>query len=148
MASFELRIHGPHPTGSFINGLCLLAVSAIVSACGGGDDGIACTAEARTSVLLTVVDELNAPLPGVAVTYQVNGATAQSQACESNGRCAIAVEVSGVFSITASKAGYTSISGTATVTRDECHVNTERLTLTLRPAAQSSQARVVLRQSV
>ena len=132
------------PIGRFVNLLCLIGLSA-VSACGGGDEGItpssppipstACTTEARTSVLLTAVDHLNAPLPGVNVLYQVNGGTVQNQACESTGTCAIAFEVSGVFSITASKVGYTPASGTVTVTRDECHVITERLTLTLRPGA-------------
>ena len=117
-----------------MNVLCILFVSG-VSACGGGkEDSIVCTTEARTSLLLTVVDQLNAPLPGVNVTYQVNGGTAQSQACEATGKCAIAFEVSGVFSIAASKAGYTTAPGTVTVTRGVCHVTTESLTLTLRSA--------------
>ena len=114
--------------------MCMLFVSAVNACGGGGDDGIACTAEARTSVLLTVVDQLNVPLPGVNVTYQVNGGATQIQACETTGRCAIAFEVSGTFSIAASKAGYTPASGTVTVTRDACHVITESLTLTLRSA--------------
>ena len=130
----ELKKRELEPTSRFMNVLCMLFVLA-VSACGGGEeDGIVCTTEARTSVLLTVVDRLNAPLPGVNVTYQVNGGAGQSQACEASGKCAIAFEVSGVFSITASKAGYTTASGTVTVTRDVCHVTTESLTLTLRSA--------------
>lgn len=128
-------MHGARAPGRFVHILCLLAVSAMASACGGADAGFACTTEARTSVLLTVVDQLGAPLPGVSVRYQVDAGSAQSQACESNGVCAIAFEVSGVFSISATKVGYTSPSGTVTVTRDECHVNTERLTLTLLPGA-------------
>lgn len=131
------------PTGKFLNVLCLLALSA-VSACGGGDDGIApsppiasipCTTELRTSVVLTVVDQFNAPLSGVNVRYQVNGGAAQNQVCESTGSCAIAFEVGGVFLITASKVGFTPASGMVTVNRDVCHVITESLTLTLRPGA-------------
>ena len=117
-----------------MNALCLIFISAVSACGGGGDDGIACTAEARTSVLLTVVDQLNVPLPGVNVTYQVNGGATQSQRCEITGKCPIAFEVSGVFSIAASKAGYTPASGMVTVSRDVCHVSTESLILTLRSA--------------
>jgi hypothetical protein len=74
-------------------------------------------------------------LPDVTVNQQVNGRATQSQLSEPSGTCTIALEVSGVFSITASKTGYRASSGTVTVTRDECHVHTERLTLTLQPAA-------------
>lgn len=106
-----------------------------LSACGGSaDEGIACTTEARTSVLLTVVDQLNVALPGVKVIYQVNGGVAQSQLCEPTGKCAIAFETSGIFLIMASKTGYTSASGMVTVTRDVCHVITESLSLTLSAA--------------
>lgn len=137
MANPEQRMRGARAPSRSVHILCLLAVAAMASACGGGGgyDGIACTTEARTSVLLTVVDQLGAPLPGVTVMYQVNAGNAQSEACDSNGTCAIAFEVSGVFSITATKVGYTSPSGMVTVTRDECHVITERLTLTLLRAA-------------
>lgn len=118
--------------------LCLLALSA-VSACGSGSNGtnneIVCTTEARASVLLTVVDSHNLPLADVDVTYQVDGGTIQSHACDAGGSCAIAFEVSGVFSISVSKAGYTPAAGSVTVTRDVCHVKTESLTLMLRPAA-------------
>lgn len=133
MENQPLNLHKAHPESMFRNILCLFALSAL-NACGGGEDGIACTTEARPSVLLTVVDQLNAPLPNVTVSYQVNGGTAQSQVCEPTGSCSIAFEVSGVFSISASKTGYRPASGSVTVTRDVCHVNTERLTLIPRAA--------------
>ena len=130
----KLKKRELEPTNRFMRVLCMLFVSA-VSACGGGqEDVILCTTEARSSVLLTVVDQLNAPLSGVHVTYKVNGGAVQSQICESTGTCAIAFEVSGVFSIDASKAGYTTASSTVTVSRDVCHVNTESLTLILQSA--------------
>lgn len=123
---------------SFIHSLVPLTLSALVSACGGGDLGdglVVCTTEARTSVLVTVVDQVGAPLPGVTVSYRVDGGAAQSQPCDVSGACPLAFEVSGVFTFTASKLGYTSPSRTVTVKRDACHVVTERVTLTLIPAA-------------
>ena len=111
---------------------CLFAVLAALGGCGGGSgggseggsgetDGIVCTAEARSSVLLTVVNQANVTLTDVSVTYQVNGGTSQNQTCESGAACTIGYEVAGTFSITAAKSGYSPASDTVTVTRNECH---------------------------
>ena len=137
VVSHEQRTNGARAPSRSVHILCLLAVAAIASACGGGNasDGIACTTEARTSMVLTVVDQFGAPLPGVTAMYRANAGNAQSEACDSNGKCTIAFEVGGVFAITAAKVGHTSTSATVTVTRDACHVITERLTLTLLRAA-------------
>ena len=115
--------------------LTLLTLSLLTTACGGGSGGdtLACTTEARPSVLLTVVDPQRAPLAGATATFQVNGGSAQTQLCDANGLCALAFELAGEFSISASKAGYLPATGTLRVSRDECHVITARLTLTLRP---------------
>lgn len=112
------------------------ALALLMTACGGGStaDGLACIAEARPSVLLTVVDPQNAPLAGVTASFQVNGGSAQSQACDANGLCALALDLAGEFSISASRSGYLPASGTLRVSRDTCNVITARLTLTLRPA--------------
>jgi hypothetical protein len=119
-----------------VSTLGVLVLCALVAACGGGggggDAGVVCTLEARSSVALTVLDASGAPLPGVTVTYQVNGGPTQSQACESNGTCSIGFEVSGTFNLAAAKAGYITNTTAVTVNRDACHVLTERLTLTLR----------------
>jgi hypothetical protein len=125
---------------SFIRTLAPLVLAALVSACGGGsgdgsDEPVVCTTEARTSVLLMVIDQVGAPLPGVTASYRVDGGAAQSQPCNASGACPLAFEVSGVFAFTASKPGYTSQSGTVTVKRDACHVITERVTLALTRAA-------------
>lgn len=128
MANSKPRMLSPQTARRLICILGLLVIGALVSACGGGG---ACTAELRTSVLVTVVDQFSAPLSGVTVTYQVNGGTTQSQAHEFNGTYGIAFEVSGLFTIAASKPGYTTSSGSVTVNRDECHVITERITLML-----------------
>ena len=108
MKNSEHRQHVRYATHRFINMLGLFALFLAVSACGGGSDGLdglVCTTEARTSVVLTVVDQVGTTLPGVAVSYQVNGGPALGQVCDLTGVCQIAFEVSGVFAITASKAG-------------------------------------------
>jgi hypothetical protein len=130
---------------SALHAACLFAVLAALGGCGGGTGGgsaggsaggnggtggIACTAGLRASVLLTVVDQANVTLPGVSVSYQVNGGPSQNQPCES-GVCTVGYGVAGTFSITAAKIGYSPASGTVTVTQGECEVNTESLTLRL-----------------
>lgn len=85
-------------------------------------------------MLLTVVDQAGVTLPGVSVSYQVDGGPIQNQTCES-GSCFVGFEVAGTFSITAAKNGYSPASGTITVTRDVCHVHPEPLTLRLTPVA-------------
>ena len=103
--------------------------------CGRGDTTF-CTADLRTSVVLTVVDNANAPLAGATVSYQVDGGAGSSLVCDfpgATGVCGLGQEIAGAFSIVVSKAGYTSASGSVTVARDECHVITERLTLVLTP---------------
>jgi hypothetical protein len=111
----------------------ILAIPTLV-ACGGGEEVRFCTAEARTSVQLTIVDPVGASLSDFTVTYRVDNGAAKSMSCNIFQPCPIEFEVSGVFTITAEKAGYKPSSGTVAVTRDECHVSTERLTLTLMPA--------------
>ncbi|WP_396267225.1 hypothetical protein [Ideonella sp.] len=106
-----------------------------LSACGGGDDEGACTAEARVSVVLSIVDDLNAPVAAADVSYRVDGGAAQTLVCGASGACNIANEISGVFAVSASKSGYLPASGTVTVNRDACHVITQKLTLTLKRAS-------------
>lgn len=111
----------------------LVAVTFMLSSCGGSQtDDVICTAEARTSVMLTVVDALNNKLPDVSVNYSVNNAAMKQQECDVNGVCSLEFEVLGEFNMTASKSGYESASAKVNVTRSECHVNTERVVLTLK----------------
>lgn len=117
-----------------IKSLCLSVLLAL-SACGGGeDDAVACATEARVSVALTVVDDLNAPVAAADVSYRVDGGAAQTLVCGSSGTCNLAYELSGAFAVSASKSGYLPASGTVTVNRDVCNVVTQKLTLTLKRA--------------
>lgn len=111
--------------------LVLLATSAALVACGGGND-TACTSEARSSVMLTVLDTLGLPMRGYDVAFQIDKGSVQKITCESSDACAITYEQSGVFSMTVSKPGFNSTSLDVTVSRDECHVMTQRVTLTLK----------------
>lgn len=105
----------------------------MLSACGASQtDDVVCTAEARASVMLTVVDAKNNKLPDVSVSYSVDKASPKMLICEPNGECVLEYEVPGEFLITASKAGYLPAASTVKVTRGACHVNTERVVLTLK----------------
>lgn len=86
---------------------------------------------------LSVVDSNNNGLPDVSISYQVNGGAVNTQACGPNGTCAIGEDLSGDFSITATKQGYASNSGAVTVGADRCHVRPERLTIVLQTTAQA-----------
>lgn len=111
----------------------VLAATVLLYACSSGQsDDLLCTTEARASVMLTVVDANNTSLPDVSVSYSIDEASPKTQICDSNGACVLEYEVPGEFSITASKAGYLPAASTVKVKRGACHVNTERVTLTLK----------------
>ena len=114
--------------------LILLISSAVLSACGSGKSGddVVCTAEARSSVSLTVLDSLGLPMRAYDVAYQIDKGATQNISCNTSGACAIEYEKNGVFSMTVSKPGFNPTSLDVTVTRDACHVNTQNITLTLK----------------
>lgn len=102
----------------------VLMSAALLSACGGGDEVVLCTAEARTSVMVTPVDTQGRALTGVMVSYRVDGGAVFTLTCDT--RCAVGVERAGSFSLTASKTGYATVTSTIQVLADVCHVQTER----------------------
>lgn len=114
-------------------------MASLTASCGGlgEEDGIACTTEVRTSVIVHVVDQAGVPLAGATVTYRVDGGTEQAATCHQTlAACTdfqAGQELSGEFGITARRAGFLPASATVTVDRDVCHVQTQQLTLTLRP---------------
>jgi hypothetical protein len=116
--------------------LLLATVALFVSACGGGSnsDGVACTLEARASVIINAVDPGAAPIASAVVTYQINGGPLQTENCPAVGVCSVGSEQSGRFKLTVSKTGYMSQSTEIQVNADECHVLTERVTVVLRRA--------------
>lgn len=108
-----------------------------LSACGGGTEteGVACTTEVRTSVLVNAVDTSSAPIPSASVTYQINDGPAQIVVCPVSGACPVGAEQAGRFKLTVSKVGYVSAAAGVQVNRDVCHVFTEQVTVVLRKAS-------------
>lgn len=111
----------------------IVAVCATLTACSNGNssDKLACTMEARSSVDLTVLDTLGLPLQSYDVSFQVDAGATQKINCNTSDSCPIEYEKSGVFSITVSKPGFNSASREVTVSKDACHVITQRVTFTL-----------------
>lgn len=119
-----------------VHRVAAVALLVVLDGCGSGDGQIICTTEARPSVVLTVIDNANAPLSGVTVSYQVDGGAVMTLTCDSPWAvavCDLGRETAGSYSIVAMKAGYASATATVFVDRDECHVITERVTLALTP---------------
>lgn len=93
-----------------------------------------CNDLAVASVNVIVRDATGAPVSGARVDYTVDGG--ELEACDDlgDGSYVCGYEVSGMFSITAVE-GTNEATDQVTVTRDECHVNPEVLTLTLMPGS-------------
>ncbi len=131
---------GPKSRLGVRHSITVLAVASglLVSACGGdggaAGDGVVCTTEVRTSVLITVVDATAAPIPSAVVSYQINGGPAQSLVCPAAWACPVGLEQAGSFSLTVGKLGFVTVAATVQVNRDVCHVQTEQLRVVLRAA--------------
>lgn len=95
----------------------------------------ACTADARSSISLTVTDESGGTVEGVTATYTVDGG--EEEDCESWGgdSFACAFERAGTFELRVAALGYESHSETIEVASDECHVITEVVEVALTPLA-------------
>lgn len=98
------------------------------------DEPRACTDLAAASVNVILKDSKGAPVSGARVDYSVDGGT--PRACDDldDGSYVCGYEITGVFSIVAVE-GRDEASGSVTVTRGECHVNPQVLTLTLMPGS-------------
>lgn len=120
---------------------CRLLVSvlaAIAVGCGGKvDDAVVCTAEVRWSVVVTIVDDAGAPLPGATVSWRVDGGPPQAASCigvpVGCSTFFAGEEVSGEFTITAEKPGSRTATAHVTVQRDVCHVITREVVMVLTP---------------
>lgn len=104
---------------------------------------VACTAEARASVSVTVADAAGAPLGGAVVTWQVDGGPPQPADCvdfePGPGGCARFVagwEVPGTIRVAAAKPGFRAAAATVVVEMDAagCHVVGREVELRLLPA--------------
>jgi GAF domain-containing protein len=118
----------------------LLALALVPLLPGCGKEAIVCTGNVADSVDIQVVDEQGNNVPDARVTYRLNGGSEQQARCVSpisaGGACsrwAAGQEETGDFVIQATSAdGTRHAEGQASVDRNECHVNTQQLQLTLR----------------
>jgi len=113
----------------------MVAAVQTVAGCGGGDENIACTDEARSSVTVAVVDAAGATVTDAQVQFSVDGAAAQNCDAPSPGvvdTYTCGYEIEGHFVITATRAASTGMA-TVDVAANECHVAGREVTLTLSP---------------
>ncbi len=117
----------------------VLAVSAVLSACSPLPGQGFCTLEARASVQVTVVDARGTPQPDARVTFTLNGSPELQALCngsqQAQGNCDTWVtgyEQPGEYVITATSAdGQRTVRQSVSVDEDDCHVETQTVTLTL-----------------
>lgn len=122
----------------------LVASSLLLSACGGDTDdtgssgGVACTTEARASVQVTVVDVMGVAVLDATVTFSVDGGAEEDAECvrtAAAGGCeewVAGFEQAGAFVVRAESAdGAAKDEESVKVTKGECHVTTQTVTLTL-----------------
>lgn len=111
-------------------------LAALLLGCGDGNEGnngTACTEEARSSVMAKVVDGAGAAVTDAMVTYTVDGGA--SKTCDSvamDGNYVCGYEEAGAFVVTATKGAMTATQNVTIVkTADGCHVEGQSITLTL-----------------
>jgi hypothetical protein len=116
----------------------VLAVSAVLSACALPGERF-CTLEARASVQVNVVDPRGNPVRDARVTFTLNGSAEQQALCngseQTQGNCDTWVtgyEQPGDYVITVTSAnGQRTTRQSVSVGEDECHVQSQTVTLTL-----------------
>ena len=119
--------------------LLVLVVAAVSPLAGCILSNSSCTDEARTSVVVTVVDGAGQPVNDAKVTYTIDGGPEKvadcypgpgASGCDS---WSAGVEESGTFLITPSSAERSLVAArTVDVGEEGCHVATESVTLTLK----------------
>ena len=96
----------------------------------GGTSDIGCTAEARASVQVEVLDESGAVVPEASLTYDAGDGPV---ACEEmpDGVHVCGWEVAGTLHIVAEAEGFVAAETDVEVTSDVCHVTTEQIQMVL-----------------
>jgi hypothetical protein len=109
-----------------------LTSSAVLST--GCQEPISCTTEARTSIVLEVVDAETGEDVDAMVTFQVDGEASQ-EALRSGSEYYLGEEEEGTFVVTVSVDGYETMMREYEVTSGECHVMTVETTIELTRSA-------------
>ena len=112
---------------------CALIVFPFSGLLGCGTDSVGCTLEARSSVMVKVVDAMGAPVTDAMVTFSHEGGAAEN--CENllmDGSYTCGYERDGAITVTATKGADTKMQTvTVSKTEDGCHVVGQSITLTL-----------------
>jgi hypothetical protein len=118
----------------FLRLTCFGALILPFAGCGLADHS--CSLEARTSLVLWVVDAETGDAVDATVTYLVDG-EAPSEPPDRGvvGQHYLGLEEEGTFEVTASADGYESVTREYEVTADECHVMTAEETIELPPSS-------------
>jgi hypothetical protein len=115
--------------------LLCFALTLVAAAPAGCEEPISCTAEARTSVVLTITDaETGEEVEEATVTVLIDGEESNEVETFGSGRYLLGVERDGTFEVTVSAAGYESVTNEYEVTADECHVTTVEDAVALVPS--------------
>lgn len=116
----------------------LIVILAFVG-CSSSNSPVNCTQEARSSVVLKIIDEdTGQVLPQAWVAFSVDGEPQETIHCDNDsqglgycGALVLAYEVDGIFEMIVSSTGYTDATRTVTISKDECHVIGQNLTIAM-----------------
>lgn len=100
----------------------------------GCEEPINCTAELRTSVVLSVVDAETGEDVAAMVTLLIDGVASSDVSEGAPGQYQLGSEQDGTFEVTVSADGYAPVTTKYEVTADECHVMTVEDTIELVPS--------------
>lgn len=109
----------------------LLPFGLLIFTAGCPQSETACTDDVRSSITLNVVDESGAAIDSATATYSVDGAAVEDCEAYGNGSIACGLELSGDFTVTVDADGFDPETIIQTVAKNECHVITEVLDITL-----------------
>ena len=114
---------------------CLIAGLSVapLAAC---NEPVNCTADARTSLILTVVDaDTGDPVTTAEVAFTIDGdGPFQPQWQEAGAKFPLGMEAAGTFEVTVTAEGYMTLVEQFEIDEDECHVITEEATVELVPS--------------
>ena len=119
--------------------LAMLFPFSVVVVAAGCPTTTECTAEARSSISLTIVDDAGMQITDAIASYSVDGGAVRD--CEGFGGGALVCgwEEAGEFTVTVDALGYGAKTFTQMVEADECHVVTEVVELVLSPIDCTAQ---------
>ncbi len=123
--------------GDMYRYLACFLVGSFLAPLAGCDEPVTCTADSRTSLIVTVVDaETGEPVDTAKVEFTVDGdGPFMPQWKEAGAKFPLAMETTGTFEVTVVADGYETAVEEFEIDADECHVITQEATIELTPSA-------------